>query len=928
MDRDTKQRKQQALEVVEELALQINPERSSLELPLTTHLEWDLGIGSLERLELTQRLEKALQCRLPAQAIFSANTLNELLRVVENPEEAGDQVFSPRLPPAPESLPPFPLESASCLEALAYQAQHQRDRVLLCLELDGRLERSLTPQELLEEAGSLAGGLAALGVRAGDRVGIMLPTGLPFVATFFAVQWLGAVPVPLYPPFRPDQAEDYVRRQAAILDNAGVQILVSFARAWTMAQLLRLHSKSLRELVSADSLACAQAPPRHPARLDELGLIQYTSGSTGLPKGVALTHANLLHNLQAYGRALQVRSNDVVVSWLPLYHDMGLIGSLLGSLYHGVPLVLMGPQDFLARPSRWLWAIHHYQGTISPAPNFAYEVCARKIPDEELEGLDLSSWRVALNGAEPVRLDTLQRFSQRYGPMGFREQSHFPAYGLAEAALAVAFSPLDRAPKVDVISQPGLEREQLARAPQEGEAALELVSSGVALHGTELQVRDGSGRVLEDRLEGQLFFRSGSSLQSYFGNPEATRAIKDESGWVSTGDLAYLDQGELYITGRTKDIIVKAGRNLHPQDIEQVVAEVDGVRRGCVAAFGVSQSQSGSEQLVVVFESRLRGSQAKKLQSEVQRRVAQAVGVSIDQVLAVAPGLLPKTPSGKIRRKECQQRFQQGTLGRKSGVLTQVARLLAGSRNGRQQLLQMPGQVLRGIWNVGSLFGLVATPGLLLSHVAPGLALRLLPAASRLWLRVSGLSLKVEGQLPPGSSLVVSNHCSLIDALVLMAATGRPMKFLVAPWIYQHPILSRGLRNMGHLPVTRGDTEGASKLTREVVAALRAGSSVATFPEGGIETSPGLRPFALGVFQVAVENRLPVVPVSLRGTRIALPWPKVVVKPTTIVVNIGPPLQAQGDQWEHALQLAQESRQWIGQHCAEAKVQQRLRRQD
>lgn len=907
--------------VLEELARQIHPEGPARKVAPTTHLEYDLGVGSLERLELVQRLEKALGFGLPARGVFAASTVLDLYRLVENPQAIASETEERTLEPFPELLPPLPESAVCCLESIEMQAAQQPARGLLIFEHDGQHQRTLTLPELLVEVQSLAGGLKKLGVGPGDRVGLMLPTGLPFVASFFAVQWLGAIPVPLYPPFRPDQAEDFVKRQAAILDNAGVQVLVSFARAWSMAQLLKLHSRSLRQLVAADSLLSRDSLPRYQSGPDELGLIQYTSGSTGLPKGVALTHANLLHNIRAYGKALQVRHDDVCVSWLPLYHDMGLIGSMLGSLYHGIPLVLMAPQDFLARPSRWLWALHHYHGSISPAPNFAYELCARRVPEEEIQGLDLGRWRVALNGAEPVRQATLEAFTQRYGPSGFRQSSHFPAYGLAEAALAVAFSPLDRGPKVDRISQLALEREQLARAPEPEEAFLELVSAGFPLEGTEIVIRDAQGRGLPERREGRLFFRSGSSLQSYFDNPQATREVKDAEGWVATGDLAYLAEGELYITGRSKDLIIKAGRNLHPQDIEAVVAEVPGVRRGCVASFGSQDVGGGSELLVVVFETRNKGSEAERLCQEVRRRVGETMGVTPDRVVGVAPGLLPKTPSGKIRRGECLRRFRAGTLARKSGVLSQVARLVVASPEGRRQFA-------RGFWDAATLFGLVGTPGLLLSQVAPRRALQALPGACRAWLKISGLPLTVHGSLPPGPHLVVSNHASLIDALVLMAACHRPLHFLVAPWIYDHPILARGLRKMGHLKVTRGDTEGAARLASEVGDLLARGHSLATFPEGGIETSQGLRPFASGAFWAAAQAGLPVVPVVLKGTRQALPWPKLILTRGPLEVIIGPALRPAEASWQESLTLARLSREWIGERCGEPLVEERLRRRD
>ena len=380
--------------------------------------------------------------------------------------------------------------------------------------------------------------------------GLCCRRGRTIWPSFFGVLWLGAIPVPLYPPFRLDQLEDYIQRQSAILNLAGVKLLVSFDRAKAVLPLLKMHCPDLKDVVTVSELD-AQTPPTRP---HEMGLIQFTSGSTGVPKGVVLTQQALLANLRAYGYGMELNKDDVTISWLPLYHDMGLIGTLLGSIYHGQPLVLMGPQDFLARPSRWSRAIHRYRGTVSPAPNFAYEICARKIPESELEGLDLSSWRIALNGAEAVRAETLDRFSQRFAPYGFTSEAHYPAYGLAEASLAVTFPPPGRGPVVDHVNRVALERDGLIESCGANDESLSLVACGRPLPEMEVRIVGDDGQVLEDRHRGHLQFRGPSSLDSYYNNPEATREVKDsEGGWVKTGDLPTVSEGELYLTGRSKD---------------------------------------------------------------------------------------------------------------------------------------------------------------------------------------------------------------------------------------------------------------------------------------------------------------------------------------------------------------------------------------
>ena len=252
----------------------------------------------------------------------------------------------------------------------------------------------------------------------GDNVAIMLRTEEAFFATFFGVLLAGGVPVPVYPPFRRDLIEDYAQRQVGILENAGARAIITFPEAMRVATLLRSRVRSVRHIVTANDLARAELTSPSPAGPDEPALIQYTSGSTGAPKGVLLSHANLLANIRAIGDAIQIRPDDVAVSWLPLYHDMGLIGSWLGALYFGIPIAILSPLAFLARPARWLHAIHAHRATISPAPNFGFDLCARRITDEEIRGLDLSSWRLALNGSEPVSPETIERFTGRFSPVG------------------------------------------------------------------------------------------------------------------------------------------------------------------------------------------------------------------------------------------------------------------------------------------------------------------------------------------------------------------------------------------------------------------------------------------------------------------------------------------------------------------------------
>jgi acyl-CoA synthetase (AMP-forming)/AMP-acid ligase II len=304
------------------------------------------------------------------------------------------------------------------------------------------------------------------------------------------------------------------------------------------------------------------------------------------------------------GQAVQITSTDVFVSWLPLYHDMGLIGAWLGSLYYACPLVLMSPLAFLARPVRWLWAIHKHRGTLSAGPNFAYDLCTRRIDERDLEGLDLSSWRVAFNGAEPISAVTLARFNERFVPYGFRPEAMAPVYGLAEAALGVAFPPLGRAPHIDRIQrEPFMRSGQALPATAHDATACQFVACGQPLPGYQIRVVDATGHEVGERQEGRLEFQGPSTTSGYFHNPEATGRLF-HNAWLDSGDLAYMVGSTVYLTGRAKDLIIRAGRNIYPHELEEAIGDIADVRRGCVVVFGSPDPVTGTERLVVLAETR------------------------------------------------------------------------------------------------------------------------------------------------------------------------------------------------------------------------------------------------------------------------------------------------------------------------------------
>ena len=474
--------------IVSELARELHPQHiRRADVSLATRLERDLGIDSLGRTELAQRLERAFGVRLPIGLIGDADVVGDLLRALAQAGRPSAPTAARPAPPATTTAVSAATDARTLLEALEWHAAQHPERVhVTILEDDTTVLATLSYGALVTGARAIAAGLVARDVMPGDRVALMLPTGVDFFTVFFGVLYAGAVPVPIYPPMQRAQIEEYARRQAGILRNAGARLLVTVPEALRLGSLLRGLADSLVAVESAASLSEPAAAVVLPACDDgaATALIQYTSGSTGDPKGVVLSHANLLANIRAIGRAIDASSADVFVSWLPLYHDMGLIGAWLGCLYFGAPLYIMSPLSFLARPQSWLWAIHRWRGTLTAGPNFAYELCLNKIHDADLEGLDLSTLRLAANGAEPVSIETLHRFTRRFAHYGFRPGAMAPVYGLAENAVAVTLPPPGREPLIDRVNRAALRTRGVAQPAGADEPdAIEIVACGRPIPG-------------------------------------------------------------------------------------------------------------------------------------------------------------------------------------------------------------------------------------------------------------------------------------------------------------------------------------------------------------------------------------------------------------------------------------------------------------
>nr|WP_321986715.1 fatty acyl-AMP ligase [uncultured Lichenicoccus sp.] len=557
--------------------------------------------------------------------------------------------------PTHSGLDQLPGEFLTLTDALDYAADGETG--LNFYGIRGELAASLPYRSLRAEAMTLGRGLLALGLRPGERVAIIAETHPDFVRVFFACQYAGLVPAPLPMPFVFGGRETYTAHIQRLVEEArAVALFVPEAlRDWfTTAGRVRLCG-TLADL------------PAHPARdivlptvaPDQTAYLQFSSGSTRFPIGVVVQQKALMANASAILRhGLRIAPDDRAVSWLPLYHDMGLVGFLLSPLAGQVSVDLLATQDFVRRPQLWLSLISSGRATISYSPSFGYELCTRRERAINKAELDLSSWRIAGIGGDMIRPASLTKFARTFAAYGYRADAFLPSYGMAEATLAISFAPVGRGIETDTVDLDCLEQDGLARAPLGPDArARTLVLCGTSLPGHEIEIRDADGTMLGNRRVGRIFARGASVMQGYDRRPADTKAILSADGWLETGDLGYRLGDTLVLTGRAKDLIIINGRNIWPQDLEwSIEHSVPGIRTGDVAAFSIELD--GQETLVVAVEAR---GVAEPADSQ---RLAQAVGDAIRsghgldcRVVLVAPGSLPYTSSGKLSRSSVRQRY-------------------------------------------------------------------------------------------------------------------------------------------------------------------------------------------------------------------------------------------------------------------------------
>jgi acyl-CoA synthetase (AMP-forming)/AMP-acid ligase II/acyl carrier protein len=552
-------------------------------------------------------------------------------------------------------------------EILSFRAQadsHDRGYTFLA---DGEHEKEHYSFRELDRRAKVIGAFLQDSGFVGKQVLLLYQPGLEFLAGFFGCLYCGAVAVPAYPP----RANKHSSRIQAIVNDADVRVVLTSSSLLPKLESQNLLGSQLTplRLIATDTLIEYQGSSWNPPVVDRnfLAFLQYTSGSTGSPKGVMVSHENLIQNQRMIQKAFGHTEDSIIVGWLPLFHDMGLVGNILQPLWLGTPCILMSPTAFLQKPVRWLQAISSYRATTSGGPNFAYDLCVRTITPEQQENLNLSSWDLAFNGAEPIHAKTLERFAKRFGPQGFRKSSLTPCYGLAEGTLLVTSGPKAQGPKVISLQNKGLQNNLGLPVKEDQVDSYDVVSSGKPwLEGKIAIVHPETGNQCKDGQVGEVWIQGPHVAQGYWNQPDITRDIfmayiknSEEAPYLRSGDLGFVKDGELYVTGRLKDLIIIRGLNHYPQDIERTVAQSHpALRSGGGAAFTVEVHEE--EQLVVIQE--VERAQLKKINVDqiiglIRERISESHELQVHRIVLLKPGSVPKTSSGKIQRQECRTQF-------------------------------------------------------------------------------------------------------------------------------------------------------------------------------------------------------------------------------------------------------------------------------
>jgi len=547
------------------------------------------------------------------------------------------------------------------VEQMQAHLAHSPDRVAITLQRSDHPDLDLTYRRLTNGAHDFAGALARAGIQAGDVVVLVLEHGEELVCSFFGAVLRGAIPSIM--PFLTEKLspERYRADLAALIAVSRPAAIVTYLAFEPEVRAALRAGDSVRAVIVVENVArsnildpvslCGSA-----RQAEDTVLLQHSSGTTGLQKGIALSHQAVLNQLNAYRRVLDLSADEVIVSWLPLYHDMGLIAGFLLPVLLGLRLVLMSPFDWVRAPHRLLQSVSKYRGTISWLPNFAFNFCAQKIRDRHLEGVDLSSWRAVINCSEPVRWESHRLFYEKFKAYGLKWEALQTSYAMAENVFAVTQSNPGQSPRFEEIDREAFMAERLVRAAN-SRPAMKMLSSGRALPNVRLKIVDEQGHELPERAVGEIALQSDCMLSGYYNRPDATQqAFRD--GWYLTGDLGYLSAGEVFVSGRKKDLIIVGGKNVYPQDLEALSYEVPGVHAGRSVAFGLFNDQQGTEEVVMICEVDSDDeSEQGQIADLIRQHVTKNSAVALRYVKVVGPRWIVKTSSGKTARNANREKF-------------------------------------------------------------------------------------------------------------------------------------------------------------------------------------------------------------------------------------------------------------------------------
>ena len=536
------------------------------------------------------------------------------------------------------------------------------DRVAVYLQFAGREDVPLTYEQLMCGATRFAQTLKREGIKPGEVVVLILQHGEDLVNSFWGAILHGAIPSIM--PFLTEKLspERYRADLAALISVTRPSAIVTYPEFEADVRSALKEGDSVREVILTNQLDeqvefDLDALDGFTRTSDDIVLLQHSSGTTGLQKGVALSHQAVFNQLDAYAKALQLTENDVIVSWLPLYHDMGLIAGFLLPILSGIPLVLSSPFDWVRAPYRLMQSVSKYRGTLTWLPNFAYNFCAQKIRDRHIEGVDLSSWRAVINCSEPVRWEAHKAFYDFFQKYGLKWEALQTSYAMAENVFGVTQSRLGSSPAVVEVDRESFMVERLAKDPFDGRPSMKMMSSGFPLENVQIKVLDENGHAVSDRVIGEVALKSDCMLTGYFNRPDITeQAFRD--GWYLTGDYGFLCDGELFVSGRRKDMIIVGGKNVYPQDLEGLTYEVPGVHPGRSVAFGMFDESQGTEEVVIIAEVDSEDAlEQQRVADALRAHVTKNSAIALRHVKVVGPKWIVKTSSGKTARSANKEKF-------------------------------------------------------------------------------------------------------------------------------------------------------------------------------------------------------------------------------------------------------------------------------